>query len=35
MHGLVADQEGMTPALVRVVLAGGDLDQLTMVEATD
>ena len=35
MHGLVADKEWLTPALVRVVLAGGDLDQLTMVEATD
>ena len=35
MHGLVVDKQWLTPALVRVVLGGGDLDRLTMVEATD
>ena len=35
MHGQVVDKQWLTPALVRIVLGGGDLDQLTMVEATD
>ena len=35
MHGQVVDKEWLTPALVRIVLGGGDLDELTMVEATD
>ncbi len=35
MHGQVVDKQRLTPTLVRIVLGGGDLDQLMMVEATD
>lgn len=35
MHGAVASTEWLTPALVRVVLEGGDLARLAMPEATD
>jgi NADPH-dependent ferric siderophore reductase len=35
VHGQVVEKELLTPALVRIVLGGGDLDQLSMVEATD
>jgi NADPH-dependent ferric siderophore reductase len=35
MHGRVVDKEWLTPALVRIVLGGGDLDHLSTVEATD
>ncbi|HET7432603.1 MAG TPA: siderophore-interacting protein [Nocardioides sp.] len=35
MHGVVASTERVTPGLVRVVLAGGDLAGLEMPETTD
>ena len=35
MHGRVLDKQWLTPTLVRIVLGGGDLHQLTMVDATD
>ncbi len=35
MHGRVTTTEQLTPGLVRVTLAGGDLAQLTMPDATD
>ena len=35
MYGYVVDKQWLTPALVRVVLGGGDLGRWTMVEATD
>ncbi len=35
MHGRVTETQWLTPTLVRVTLGGGDLDQISMVEATD
>ncbi len=35
MHGRVVSTEWLTPALVRVVLGGGDLEHLEMPDATD
>ena len=35
MHGFVVSTEWLTPAMVRVVLGGGDLDRFAMVDATD
>jgi NADPH-dependent ferric siderophore reductase len=35
MHGEVRSTERLTPTMVRVVLAGGDLDRFAMVDATD
>jgi NADPH-dependent ferric siderophore reductase len=35
VHGRVATTEQLTPGLVRVTLAGGDLDRLAVLEATD
>jgi NADPH-dependent ferric siderophore reductase len=35
VHGRVVETSWLTPALVRVVLEGGDLDRFAMVEATD
>ncbi len=35
MHGRVATTQDLTPSLVRVVLEGGDLDELVMPDATD
>jgi NADPH-dependent ferric siderophore reductase len=35
VHGRVATTEQLTPGMVRVTLAGGDLAQLTMPDATD
>jgi NADPH-dependent ferric siderophore reductase len=35
MHGRVVESVRLTPSLVRVVLAGGDLHRFAMVEATD
>lgn len=35
MHGYVRSKEWLTPAMVRVVLGGGDLDRFAMVDATD
>jgi NADPH-dependent ferric siderophore reductase len=35
MHGQVMEKRWLTPGLVRIVLGGGDLDELTMVKATD
>lgn len=35
MHGRVTSTEQLTPGMVRVVLGGGDLEHLTMPDATD
>ena len=35
MHGRVVSTEWLTPALVRVVLGGGDLEHVEMPDATD
>ena len=35
MHGHVVSAERLTPSMIRVVLGGGDLDLLEMVDATD
>ncbi len=35
MHAYVVSTERLTPTMVRVVLAGGDLDAFAMVDATD
>jgi NADPH-dependent ferric siderophore reductase len=35
LHGYVISTESLTPTMVRVVLAGGDLDRFAMVDATD
>jgi NADPH-dependent ferric siderophore reductase len=35
VHGVVTTTEQLTPGMVRIVLAGGDLDQLVMPDATD
>ncbi|MET0837665.1 MAG: siderophore-interacting protein [Marmoricola sp.] len=35
MHGRVVETRWLTPTLIRVVLGGGDLDGIAMVESTD